>query len=347
MAALAVISLLQGIKNGMMQPVDFLYDSFREALFDHSYTNVQFPFTFWMIYFLGFFPEMAARGIWIVCNLIFTGIIIWVLRKTFFREMDRMDYLILAFTMVAGGPWRTNLSNGQYNLAAIAFLLLAVWLSELDLDIVSGLCLSMCIFKYQVTVPLAVYFFYKRKYKVIGSAFVFLLLSLIGTSLWFGSLYNVTLKQLRLGMGLGNSGDVDLESLFGLGDYTILFFSAAVLLLLVMAYRINWLQKDVLFFSVLLFTTWAFAYQRIYSFFPMIIPLGYAWMQCSEERVENKRFYQIEFLLILILTGCFFFSRTVSESMGLLLERIFYYPVYAMLLTDLFYIQRKGAYVRH
>ncbi len=332
---MALVSVAKGILNGMTYPVDLLYKCFREAVFDHIYSDCQFPFTFWMIFPLGLIPEIPARAVWILCNLIFTAVIIFVIRKVFFTKMDEADFTILILMMISGGAWRTNLSNGQYNLAAMAFFLLSVYFSEMDRDIPAGILLSMSIFKYQLTAPLVVYYVFKRKYRVIVSMAVSLAVSLAATSVWFGGIYNVTIKQLNesRARGLGEMGDVDLESIFGLGEYIIIFFILGVVLLLIFSFIPGIKKDDTLFIIISLFTAWAFAYQRIYSFFPLIIPLGYSYEKYKDTK---ERFYFIQLILVLLTTAAFFWSRTLSDSLGMILERLFFYPAFLLYIIDAF-----------
>lgn len=334
LTVMAVISLIKGGLNGLSSSKDLLYYKYREALFDHSFSDCQFPSTFWMIFFLGLFPETTARVIWLISNLAFTGIIVWALRKTFLCHVSIEDYTILILLMISGGAWRTNLSNGQHNLAAIAFFLLAVSLSEEDRDFMAGLLFSMSLFKYQVIIPLGVFFLYKRKYRLIVTSIVVSLVSLVGSAIWFGGLYNATFKQFNYSLNtLSNKGDVDIESVFGLGDYTVLIFSIGILVLVYFAYSENWRRDDTLFVCWALFVGWATAYQRIYGFFCMIVPLGYAWYKAKD---NQTLFYKTEFVITLMLTIVIFWFRTISDSYGLFLTRVLFYPTMVLYLIDMF-----------
>ncbi len=81
---LSILSAAKGIINGMTKPLDFLWPWFKDALEHKVYEGPQFPFTFWMIFPLGYLPESVARGVWIALNLIFTVLFLYALRKTFF-----------------------------------------------------------------------------------------------------------------------------------------------------------------------------------------------------------------------------------------------------------------------
>jgi len=346
---LSVVSLIKGIMNAAESSVDFLYNDFQSAVFQHDYYNAQFPFTFWMMFFFALFSAEIAKNIWIFCNLVFTAVIIVLIRKTFLKAMPGTDYCILVLMMIAGGAWRTNISNGQYKLAFFMFYLLAVFFLDYGdgvtgsffsrhRDCVAGLFLSMTAFQYTLAVPLGVYFIYRKRFMVMVSAFFPLALSFIGSAWWFGGVRNITLKQLGFSRQLTAEGDVDIQSVLGLGNLVIPIFLAGVLFLIILAYVIKWKSNDdTLFFSIALMTAYATAYQRIYSFFILIIPLGLLWMMYNED--PKDRAVLIASCLMLLLTTTVFFSRTASEQLGLMLTRILFYPAYGMLLFIAF---RRG-----
>ncbi len=329
---LAAISVFKGVINAVQSSVDFLYDDFRSAVFQHNYLNAQFPFTFWMMFFFAFLSREMAIKTWIICNLFFTAGIIILIKKTFLKEMSGIDYCILSFFMISGGAWRTNISNGQYKLLFMLCFLMAVMLSDEDRDIAAGFFLSMSAFQYTLAAPLGVYFLFKRKYKVIISAASFLAVSFIGTAVWFGGIRNITLRQLEFSRMLTEDGDVDIQSLLGLGNYVIPVFLAGVLFLVIIAYAVKWRPgDDALFISVALMTAYAVAYQRIYSFFILIIPLGLLWMMVKED--PEDKLVIADFCLMLLLTLSFFYSRTIiSETAGMMISRVLFYPSYVILL---------------
>ena len=339
---MATVSVVQGINNGMDHPGDFMWKAFRNVMYQRTWGETYIPFTFWMFFPLGLFPETFARTLWIFINIVCTAVSAWALRKTFFRSMEQMEYVALMLIMISGAAWRTNLSNGQYGLPAIAFFFLSVYFTERGKDLPAGLFLALSIYKYQLIVPVAVYYFFKKQYKTIAVAAGVLLLSLIATSIWLGSIYDATIKPLLISqnIGLGDAGDVDIESLLGLGDYIIPLFLIGIALLMMFAYLLRWRKDDLLFVSIGFFVAWALAYNRVYNFFPLIIPLGYSYAKMKSEDLVRIRFYRIEFIGLFLLTASFFWLRTISLEVGVTAERILFYPVFALLLIDLFYYHR-------
>ncbi len=333
LSCMALVSCLQGIKNGMQNPVDFLWPWFKDAMEHKVYDGPQYPFTFWLMFPFGLLPEMPARALWIVCNFIFTGILAWSLRKTFFKDIDKTDYTILILLMISGGPWRTNLSNGQYTLCAVALFFLSVYLSSEGRYYTAGIVLSMCMFKFQLIAPMAVYFLYKRYYKAIATAIVSLAVSFGLNVLWFGNAYDISLYQLKKYSGaLSEEGDVDIESLLHLGKYTIPIFIAAIIALVVLAYVLQ-PSMDEMYITVAMFTAWAASYQRMYNFFPLIIPLGYLYTRRKERKDPLSN---IAFCSVALLTALYFWSLTISDYWGRFLIRLVYYPVFAIMIIYIF-----------
>ncbi|MCR5735206.1 MAG: hypothetical protein K6G22_11430, partial [Lachnospiraceae bacterium] len=108
---LAALSLFQGCKNAVMMSQDFQWDAAKaftlrinpydasfdpELLKDHPefkeyYLQMeanQFPSLLMLLIPFTFLPPLAARYVWLFCNLLFTAGIVFLLRKTFFKDTD-------------------------------------------------------------------------------------------------------------------------------------------------------------------------------------------------------------------------------------------------------------------
>lgn len=129
---LASISILKGIANGLSgQPIDFMHQQFRDICYNHDASGIpQFPSTMLLIFILGLFSYRTAQFIWLILQFVFTGALIFFFRGTFFKKWDKIDFLIIILLMIAGAPWRTNLSNLQYTLCSFSFYMYGVWLLE-------------------------------------------------------------------------------------------------------------------------------------------------------------------------------------------------------------------------
>lgn len=164
MALMAVVSVYEGIANGLVWSQDFQYDaatalrsghdpydlslSFDEASlpeipylkgFYEYYDGLgtpqrmeanQFPS---LLYILAPYTLMSynmARAAWVVTNIICTAVIIWLLKKTFMAQVDERLYPVFMMLMLAGTPWRNQMGVGQHTLFAVAFFLLSVYVAE-------------------------------------------------------------------------------------------------------------------------------------------------------------------------------------------------------------------------
>ena len=105
MAALALVSLIQGIRNAAEFSQDFQWDAakvftlrinpYDESMnpsgvldsygFEDYYLQMeanQFPSLLMLLLPFGFLSPLAARYVWIVCNILFTVGILYLLKKT-------------------------------------------------------------------------------------------------------------------------------------------------------------------------------------------------------------------------------------------------------------------------
>ena len=125
----------------------------------------QFPSLFMILLPFTVLPPLAARYVWILCNLIFTALIVILLRKSVLADMDKYWFSVLMLLMIAGTPYRNQLGVGQHTLFAFCFFLIAVYFSEYreKRNIVITVCaLFVSFFKYTLTAPLVLYFVYKK-----------------------------------------------------------------------------------------------------------------------------------------------------------------------------------------
>ena len=164
MAMMAIVSIYEGIANGLVWSQDFQYDaatalrsgydpydmslSFDEESlpdvpclkgFYEYYDGLgtpqrmeanQFPSLLYILVPYTLMPYNAARVMWVMTNIICTAVIIWLLKKTFMVQVDERLYPVFMMLMLAGTPWRNQMGVGQHTLFAVAFFLLAVFVAE-------------------------------------------------------------------------------------------------------------------------------------------------------------------------------------------------------------------------
>ena len=352
LAAMALISLIQGIRNAAEFSQDFQWDAAKAismrldpyelsldpgkaleypplAEFYRLFTDKglkqkmeanQFPSLLMLLIPYTFLKPLTARYAWIISNLIFTAGIIFLLRRTFLKDADRDVFLAFMLLMIAGTPYRNHLGVGQHTLFAFFFFLLAVWFEGMypsdRVSVKVVLCLFICYFKYTLTVPLCLYFVYKKRYpEIVISAGIHVILTAV-SAWWLGdSFINMIVKPLKVSSALAAEGGLDLGALLGGSPaaYVIAFIVMAGLF--VMALRL----KDGLsggFFSVLILWSLILTYHRTYDFFVMVTVAVFFLEKRPEGEIPGGRiFFDIlKAGYAVTLIGVFFVLWVFSES---------------------------------
>ena len=333
LALMAVVSIYEGIGNGIVWSQDFQYDA-AEALvngydpydismdFDEAklpdigylkgfyeyYDGLgtpqkmeanQFPSLLYILAPYTLVPYDIARILWVITSILSTAVIIWLLRKTFMSGVDERLYPVFIMLMLAGTPWRNHMGVGQHTLFAVAFFLLAVYISEGDMSgisdssmagetetpaaagrawgrtVLSGLLLSVSYLKYTVTAPLAVYFIYKRKWKEFVISLVpHLVLTGTAAFILHESFIDMLIKPLKVASALSAKGGIDIGVLTG-GSPVGLVITALAMIFLIAAALLLPEGNDELFISTAVLLSLVMTYHRTYDFFIMIIVFGY------------------------------------------------------------------------
>lgn len=371
---MAVVSIYEGIGNGIVWSQDFQYDAasalingydpydisadFDEAAlpdianlkgFYEYYDGLgtpqkmeanQFPSLLYILAGYALMPYNAARVLWTVTNILCTAVIIWLLKKTFMSKVDDRLYPVFILLMLAGTPWRNQMGVGQHTLFAVAFFLLAVYVSErsgrgsaeesgeygiigqgagnedavagkardaagIARIIISGLLLSVSYLKYTVTAPLAIYFIYKRKWKeFVISLIPHLILTGMAAFILHESFMDMLIKPLKVASALAAEGGIDIGVLTG-GHPAGLAVTGLSMLFLFAAALMLPEGNDELFISVAVLLSLVMTYHRTYDFFIMIIVFGY---------FATGRMKVAEIIYLITVLAFFFVIRIFHEN---------------------------------
>jgi len=331
-AVMALISVVQGIRNAAAFSQDFQWDAVKaftlkinpyeeslhpsgalsrygfEKYFKQMEAN-QFPSLLMLLIPYTFLPPLAARYAWIISNLLFTAGIIWLLRKTFMKAVEKDVFVLLILLMLAGTPYRNQLGVGQHTLFAFFFFLLAVYFSEKEnRQIPMILSLTVCYFKYTLTVPLALYFVYKRRWKELTvSVLIHVGLTEIAAH-WLGTGFmDMIIEPLKVSSALVSEGGLDFGALFSGSSFSFILAGMVMLLLFVLVLFMPQ-KEDCLVIGIL--TLWALiiTYHRTYDFFVLIIVAALFY--------EKKRSDFLKSAYAVVLLAVFFVLRLFSESAG-------------------------------
>ena len=354
----ALVSIASGVKNAYRYSQDFQWDAAKALCLGHDpydlslgsssvedipeldefygYFNSidvkqdmeanQFPSLLILLFLYTLLPYRVAVVLWIVSNFIFTAAILYLLRKTYMKELGRDEFAILSLLMIAGTPWRNQIGVGQHTLFAFSFFLLAVLLSDKKKDTAAGFALAVSYFKYTLTAPLALIFIYKRKWKsFIISVGIHILLT-IALALYLNeSFIDMIVKPLKVSSALAGEGSIDISALLSGSGFALIFTGLLMCVLLGLALKTKaGYENENILFAVFLLAALIITYHRSYDFF--VLAAVYPGVKILGEKYDMRirRIFRVTYLILLLYS--FFGLRIFSESQpSLVIEAIIYY----------------------
>lgn len=296
----AAVSAVQGLRNGM-ECVDFHWESaalflqgenpYRYFLEGRLYKGVcvdatQAPSTIAFILPFGLLDQVPAHRTWAFCNLLFTAAFIVLMKRLWFPG-DWFRAGIVGGVLVTGVAWRVTVGCGQSGIFSLLFLTLAFGLAERNRKwdwFWAGLLLAVGLFKYTITVPLALVFVVRRRWRTLAvCAGVHLLLTL-GLGAWTGTNPLTLVRQsMIVGQRLNDAGGfADLAGLctqLGLTDVRVaavvgyVVFGGLLLGVTAAACRKRTVDSLVML-SVLALLADVVCYHRFYDAVSLVFPLA-------------------------------------------------------------------------
>ncbi len=319
LAALALISLIQGCKNAIQYSQDFQWDAAKvltlrmnpydlslnptdelKALgYEEYYLQMeanQFPSLLWILYPYTLLPPLAARYAWLISNLIFTAVLAWLFYKLFFEPGLRDEFIIVILAMISGMPWRNHIGVGQHTIFALTFFLLSVTFCKSAKDntggrkwllfFLSAFCLAVSFFKYTLTAPLALYYVYKRRYDILSLAVLPHIILTAFSARWLNdSFMNMIKKPLQVASWLAGGGSLDIGAVIGgispdLASKSVLLTGLFMALLFVYVLMIPaGFDRELL--TVLTLWSMVITYHRIYDYFVLALCAPGVWLIAS------------------------------------------------------------------
>jgi len=131
----------------------------------------------------GMMDHHTATGIWSIINLCSAVGCVALLWNLTGRK-KKYGWLIAGAVFLAGSSVRDLISMGQHSLPVIFCLLAAVWASGKKWIWLSGIFLALSWIKFTITVPLGIWFIWKRRWKEAAIAFGIHLVTFAGICLW-------------------------------------------------------------------------------------------------------------------------------------------------------------------
>ncbi|SKB76876.1 Protein of unknown function [Lachnospiraceae bacterium] len=379
LALMTVLSVVQGVRNALHFSQDFQWDAakalamkidpYTESLsptgalerdgireFYEAFEAIdapqkmeanQFPSLLFELFPLTVLPYGTAKVLWLIMNLLWTVLIILLLRKTFLKNTDTDLFRMLSLLMVAGTPWRNQIGVGQHTLFSFAFFLLAVWISEKDGKesgavniILSGICLSVSYFKYTLTAPIALYFIYKRKWKEFIISVIPHIVGTFMASVWLHEPFmDMIIKPLKVSAALTGEGSIDVGALTGGASWSVLITLALMIILLGAVFAVpEGMDGEV--FSLLLLVSLVMTYHRSYDYFVLNAAAAgvLALRKLASEGIEKALSDRLVLLYGVVLFWFGFGMRVLSENdKALMIASVLYYGYLVIYLAVFIY----------
>ena len=162
---------------------------------------------------LGAMSFASARMIWLVCNCIFTAVVLFLLRRIY--ALDQARTLLLALLFLASTPFRIVVGAGTESLLEL-FLFCLFFYFEADIN--RGIVLGLSYLKYSFSPVLFLYLVFQRRYRLLGVSVVPPLLGLLG--MWLlvhGSLMTLAMEPFAVSKVGVTPGMGDLMLLVHIG----------------------------------------------------------------------------------------------------------------------------------
>ncbi|MBO4905140.1 MAG: DUF2029 domain-containing protein [Lachnospiraceae bacterium] len=368
LAVLAAVSVFRGAQNALLFSQDFQWDAakalcmrldpyelskdtgkvseypplaaFYKMFTDRGLTQKmeanQFPSLLFLLAPMTVFEPATARIVWLVCNLIFSAGIIFLLRRTFLEKTGTFEYVCTMLLMLAGTPYRNQLGVGQHTLFALFFFLLAVFIEKRSRTrsagtvILISLCLFVSYFKYTLTAPLALYFVYKRRYRELVISVAGHVVLTAAAALWLGKSFMYMLTApLSVASALVSEGGIDLGVLIGGPLALAAAFLIGIGLTVMTVYMPQ--QREYILFPILVMWSLILTYHRTYDFFVLS---AVSMLFCDDFTKDCKDRFRV--LLIswyaVLIAVIYFGLRAFSENRASLIGAgIIYYGFTAVL----------------
>ena len=249
----------------------------------------QFPSMLFFLLPFTLVSPITANWMWMICNVFFSIGSVVLLKSLFFDEYysvlcknnelfcepdDKLWYSLLLSLFFLGLPWRNNIGNGQHTIMAFFCFLLAMSLSKQQKDGLSGVALAVSFFKYTLTIPLAVFFFYKKKYKTIATSLGIHATLTILSAIWLrASVKDMIIEPLMIASSFTEKGFLDIGATFGIGPMSIVFSIGVLVAIMVYVISGEYHGTDGDLISILILISLLITYHRIYDYFVLIVPV--------------------------------------------------------------------------
>lgn len=115
-------------------------------------------------------PFAYLRAIFVLINLLAAAAILLLVKKLWGGAWPAKAHLYLAALVICWAPFRVTVRNGQLSLIITALLLGALLAWKRGADLLAGFLLGLSLSKYPLSLPFALYFVWRREWKIAAMA---------------------------------------------------------------------------------------------------------------------------------------------------------------------------------
>jgi len=237
LAAMTIVSLGQGALNAVERSQDMLY---RQSSIVGQGENVYarfldgcvhktrpcewapeqhseiptYPITAYLLMSpITVFEHDQAKIVWLVINLCALVGVVWICWLRLRDSVDPAVFVLFALLFLSCSPARIAIGNGQQSLVVL-LLFVAAWAVSERRPYLAGALLCLSWIKFIMTIPLALYFVWRRDWKVLITAVVLQLALFVGAAAYVGEApWVVLIQQIEIASGFLTPGNMDLPTL--------------------------------------------------------------------------------------------------------------------------------------
>jgi len=124
------------------------------------------PFEILLFLPLSFLPYLTAYFVWLLCNIV----MLWMVPLLLWQELGLLQREFHFIAIVYGSmfPVLVCLVQGQDAILLLLLLTLCYRAMKDDREFLAGILLALTLFKFQITIPIALLFLVSRKWKVVN-----------------------------------------------------------------------------------------------------------------------------------------------------------------------------------
>jgi hypothetical protein len=158
------------------------------------------------------------RAIFVAVNLLATVAILLLVKRLWGEAWPVKAYVYLAALVICWAPFRVTLRNGQISLIMTTLVLGSLLARKRGASMLAGSLLGLSLCKYSLTLPFALYFVWRREWKIAAAAVLTVAVLTEAFALRLGlSMFDVTGDYVRGVLHISTTNDANFAGVTEIG----------------------------------------------------------------------------------------------------------------------------------